>query len=89
MRVQLNDSAIRNLEQDERLAQQLRPTAENILGRARSKAPHWIQAAWFVRTGVGPRGAFSQAVARGSGTILAEYGGRNSPAYAYMRSSAR
>lgn len=89
MNVNLNPAGIAELTENEQLAKQLLPAAQKILGKAQRRAPHWLDPQWFVRAGVGPRGAFAQAVARGSGTELAEYGGSRSPAYAYMRSSAR
>lgn len=87
--IRLKRDGIRELEHDADVATALRPHAEDVLGRARRKAPSWLTAQWFVRQGVSKRGAFAQAIARGSGTILAEYGGSRSHAYRYMRSAAR
>lgn len=87
-RLVLNRPGIARLERDRQVAAQLRPKAEQILGRARSGAPSWEAAAswtWWTRHGVGPQGAFSQAVATGSGTVAAEYGGIRSRPYAFMR----
>lgn len=86
-RINLDRSAIDALKEDDALAQQLRPTAEAILSRARSKTPSWVQATFRTRAGVGPQGAFAQAIGQGSGIVLAEYGGRRSPAHAMFRSS--
>lgn len=88
-KITINQTEIDKLKKDAAVAQQMRPAAEAVLGRARSKAPSWLEAEWFVKAGVGPRGAFAQAVARGSGATLAEFGGARSQAYAYMRSSIR
>lgn len=87
MRTILNTAAIRSLENDEDLADQLEPAAEDILSRAQPKTPSWVQATYYTRAGVGPQGAFAQAVGRGSGIVLAEYGGSRSPAHAMFRSS--
>lgn len=87
MRTILNAAAIRSLVNDEDLADQLEPAAEQILSRARNKTPSWVIATFYTRSGVGPRGAFAQAVGRGSGIVLAEYGGSRSPAHAMFRSS--
>jgi hypothetical protein len=87
--VRLDQKAIDALGDDPAVAQQLRPRAQSILVGARGKTPSWVDATFFVKAGVGPRGAFAQAIGRGSGIVLAEYGGRNSPAHAMFRSSAR
>lgn len=87
MRISLNGAAIRSLENDEGLADQLEPAADQILSRARGKTPSWVQAKFYTRSGVGPQGAFAQAIGRGSGIVLAEYGGSRSPAHAMFRSS--
>jgi hypothetical protein len=68
----------------------LRPVAGEILEDARTRAPNWDAVAtwrWWIRGGKGPQGAFAQAIVTGSGTLLAEFGGSRSPAYAYLRSS--
>jgi hypothetical protein len=83
----VNPAGLDELAKDPALGEQLRPAANAILARAQGKAPSWVQAAWYVRAGSGPRGAFAQAVGRGSGIVLAEYGGARSPAYAMFRSS--
>ncbi len=87
MRVSLNSAAIRSIENDEGLADQLLPAAEQIMARARSKTPSWVEAKFYTRAGVSAKGAFAQAVGRGSGIVLAEYGGSRSPAHAMFRSS--
>lgn len=87
--IRIKRDGIRELEHDPDVATALRPHAEDALARARRKAPSWLTARWFVRQGVSKQGAFAQAIARGSGTILAEYGGSRSTAYSYMRSSVR
>lgn len=89
MKVRVNESGIRELERDEKVAEQLRKPAEKVLAKARRNAPPWLEADWFVRVGVSEKGAFSQAIARGSGTVVAEYGGSTSPAHGYMRSATR
>jgi hypothetical protein len=61
--------------------------AQGVVSRAQPKAPSWLEASWGVKAGVGPRGAFAQAVAQGSGTVAAEFGGQHVPVYAYLRSS--
>lgn len=86
-RISLNGAAIQALEDDEGLADQLLPAADRILSRARGKTPSWVQARFYTRAGVSDRGAFAQAVGRGSGIVLAEYGGSRSPAHAMFRSS--
>ena len=69
------------------LAGALGQVAQSVLPRARAKAPSWLQARWLTRAGVGPNGAFGQAIARGELAVLAEYGGRTSRPYAMFRSS--
>ena len=86
-RVRIMQSGIDRLERDSKIAEQLEPAAQSILSSARSRAPSWIDAAWYTRHGVGPRGAYAQAIGRGSGIVLAEYGGLRSPAHAMFRSS--
>jgi hypothetical protein len=89
-RVVLNQAAIRELENDRKLADELRPSAAKVMSRAQGRAPRWPVTAswvWFTRAGVGPQGAYAQAIVRGSGTVAAEYGGSRSPAYAFLRSS--
>lgn len=85
----INQSAIDDLMESPELVADLGEAAEGILTKARGRAPSWLDAQWLVRAGVGPNGAFAQAIARGSGAVIAEYGGSRSPAYSYMRSSIR
>lgn len=85
MRIRLFPNEIAKLKDEQAVAKQLHPRALQILGRARSRAPHWLNATFTTRYGVGPRGAYAQARAIGSGAVLAEYGGARSPAHAYMR----
>jgi hypothetical protein len=87
MIVNMNQSAIDELSRDAAVAEQLRPAAERVLASARGKTPSWVEATWRVKHGVSKRGAFAQAIGRGSGIVLAEYGGRRSPAHAMFRSS--
>ena len=87
MRVRVLQSGIDRLERDRQIAQQLEPAAQSILSSAQSRAPSWVHANWYTRHGVGPRGAYAQAIGRGSGIVLAEYGGLRSPAHAMFRSS--
>jgi hypothetical protein len=90
-RTRVDEKAVAEIANDPNLVPDLRREADRILSRARPKAPSWLDAQWSVRAGNRSRDgqAFAQAVARGSGTVLAEYGGRTSPAYAYFRSSLR
>lgn len=83
----MNQSAIDALGEDPGVVGQLGEVAQGILGRAQRKAPSWLEAQWLTRAGVSDRGGFAQAIARGSGAVLAEYGGSRSPAHAYFRSS--
>jgi hypothetical protein len=89
MRVRLNRSEIDRIAESPELAGELGKVAQRVLPVARASAPGWLDAQWLTRAGVGPRGAFGQAIARGSGTILAEYGGTNSPAHGFMRRALR
>ena len=86
-RIMLRRGGLDALIQHEALARQLEPAAEDILSRARTKIPSWVNATFFTWTGVGPKGAYAQAIGRGSGIVLAEYGGRRSPAHSMFRSS--
>jgi hypothetical protein len=89
MRIRINQAGIRELEESPEIVGQLGQIAQSKLPAARAAAPRWLEAQWLVRAGVGPRGAFAQFIARGSGAVLAEYGGQNSPAYAYIRRGLR
>lgn len=87
-RITLRPGGLDALADDQSVAELLEPTAERIAGSAQSKLPSWVQPAYFfTHAGVGPRGAYAQAIGRGSGIVLAEYGGRRSPAHAMFRSS--
>lgn len=87
-RITLRPDGIESLTRDEDLAEQLRPAADQIMRRARSKTPAWVSPSYFFTwADVGPQGAYAQAIGRGSGIVLAEYGGRRSPAHAMFRSS--
>lgn len=87
-RISLNPAGIEALTHDEKLADQLLPAAERIMARARSKTPSWVRGAYFFTwADVGPQGAYAQAIGRGSGIVLAEYGGLRSSAHAMFRSS--
>lgn len=87
MRLRINQAAIDKLTEDPDVVAQLGEHAQDVLIEAQRRAPSWLDAQWLVRAGVSDRGGFAQAIARGSGAVLAEYGGRNSPAYAFFRSS--
>ena len=87
VRVKADKRGIAQLADTSEVGNLLRPTAESVLMRAQPKAPSWLQADWFVKAGRGPRGSFAQAIARGDGAIIAEYGGRWSEPYAMFRSS--
>lgn len=91
MRLNIDGGEIAKLAKDPDLGQSLSSSAEKVLSSARSKAPSWLDADWYVRSGTRDSDgeAYAQAIARGSGTVLAEYGGTNSPAYGYFRSSIR
>lgn len=87
VRVKADKQGIARLAETSEVGNLMRPTAETILARAQPKAPPWLQADWFVKAGQGPRGSFAQAIARGDGAIIAEYGGRWSEPFAMFRSS--
>lgn len=86
-RIRISQKFIDDLESSPEVAGALGQVAQDVLPRARAKAPSWLQAQWLTRAGVGPRGAFAQAIARGSGAVLAEYGGRGRAPRAMFRSS--
>ena len=85
--VRLNRREIAKLGDDSAVGQAMRPRAEQILARARGKAPEWLDAKWYTKAGKGPRGAFAQAIAQGDGAVRAEYGGQFTRASAMFRSS--
>lgn len=87
--LRLNQAAIDALAESPDVVAHLGRVAQDILGKAEARAPSWLDAMWLVRAGVSDKGAFAQAIARGSGSILAEYGGARSPAYAMFRSQLR
>lgn len=87
LRVRPVESGIRELGRTSEVGLLMRPAAEMLLVRAQAKRPEWLQALWFTKAGEGPRGSFAQAIARGDGAVIAEYGGRWTPPYAMFRSS--
>lgn len=88
-RVRVSRRFVDDLANSNEIAGELGVVAQEILPKARAKAPSWLQALWLTRAGVGPNGAFAQAIARGELAVMAEYGGSRSPAYAMFRSSIR
>jgi hypothetical protein len=89
-RVIVKHSGVRELGTKSEVGVSMRPAAERILRAARSKAPSWFmenQPTWYVKGGKGPQGAFAQAVARGDGAVLAEFGGRYTAPSFMFRSS--
>jgi hypothetical protein len=86
-RINVPQSFVDDVANSHAVAGELGKVAQSVLPRARAKAPGWLHAQWLTRAGVGPKGAFGQAIARGNLAVMAEYGGRRSPAYAMFRSS--
>ena len=83
--MRVDHAAIKQLEREQQIAAALEPVARQILARARTNAPSWIDPTWRTSYGVSARGAYAQVIASGSGTVLAEFGGRGSPPHAYLR----
>jgi hypothetical protein len=87
VRMVVDQRAVRDLGNESEVGVAMRPRAEQILASARMRAPSWLNADWYVKAGKGPQGAFAQAIAKGEGAVLAEYGGLYTPASAMFRSS--
>lgn len=89
--IMVNRAEVERISRMAELALQLKPTADELLGKAQAKAPDWLRSEgkWYTRAGVSRRGAYAQAIVSHEGAVGAEYGGRRSPAHSMFRSSVR
>lgn len=85
MRFTMLPGALERLERQLDVAIQLLESAEQV--RRRVRAPSRLTLS--TRSGVGPQGAFAQVTMRGPAAIAAEYGSRNNPPGAHLRSALR
>jgi len=85
MQIRMIPGALERLERQIDVAIQLLERAEQV--RQRVQAPSRMELS--TRSGVGPQGAFAQVTMHGPGAIAAEYGSRNNPPGAHLRSALR
>ena len=87
MKFRMNAAGMAELRKSPQVVAALGKVAQSVADAAEGLAPHWIQesADFIVRAGVNRDDeAFAQAIARGSGTVFAEYGDQP-----YMRPAMR
>lgn len=85
MQIRMIPGALERLERQLDVAIQLLERAEQV--KRHVGAPSRMELS--TRSGIGPRGAFAQVVMSGSGAIAAEFGSRNNPPGAHLRSALR
>lgn len=86
-RVVVLEQGIKAMGEEREVVQILREEAEALQNRVR--LPSRAKLHLVTRAGVGPRGAFSQVMMRGSGALAIEFGTRRRRAIAPLRSALR
>lgn len=87
-RIVWNERALEDVLNSDGVQKELQRHAEGIVDSA-SGATGTSRMQFRTRRGKGPKGAFAQAIMSGDGALAVEYGSRNNPAYAPLRSALR